>query len=63
MAKKGQVFQSYTEEFKRKAVETYLTGAGSYQVVAERLVIRNCTQLNGSPRGIYLFLQLPAIPE
>jgi len=45
MAKKGQVFQSYTEEFKMKAIQFYLTEAESYKVVAERLGIRNCTQL------------------
>lgn len=45
MAKKGQVFQDYTEEFKIEAVKTYLEGSESYKVVAERLKIRNCTQL------------------
>ncbi|GGF99003.1 hypothetical protein GCM10010912_49720 [Paenibacillus albidus] len=42
---KGQVFLSYTEEFKMKAIQLYLTGSESYKVVAERLGIRNCTQL------------------
>lgn len=45
MAKKGQVFQTYTEEFKMKAIQTYLDGIESYKVVAGRLGIRNCTQL------------------
>jgi transposase len=45
MAIKGQIFQTYTEEFKMKAIQTYLVGSESYKVVAERLGIRNCTQL------------------
>lgn len=45
MATKGQVFQTYTEDFKVKAIQSYLTGAESYRVVAQRLGIRNCTQL------------------
>ncbi|OBZ07997.1 transposase [Bacillus sp. FJAT-27264] len=44
MAKKGQIFQAYTEEFKMKAIQTYLTGSESYKVVAGRLGIRHCTQ-------------------
>lgn len=45
MAKKGQVFQSYSEEFKVEAIQTYLKGVESYKVVAERLGIASCTQL------------------
>ncbi len=45
MAKKGQTFNTYTDEFKVKAVRTYLEGSSSYQVVAEREGIRNCSQL------------------
>jgi len=45
MAKKGQTFQTYTEEFKIKAVRSYLEGSSSYKVVAEREGIRNCSQL------------------
>jgi transposase len=45
MAKKGQVFQTYTEDFKVKAIQSYLTGTESYRVVAQRLGIRSCTQL------------------
>lgn len=45
MAKKGQSFQTYTEEFKLKAVKAYLEGSVSYKVVAEREGIRNCSQL------------------
>ncbi|ANA81475.1 MULTISPECIES: transposase [Paenibacillus] len=45
MAKKGQVFQSYTEEFKLRAVQCYLEGSMSYQAVADKLGIRSCTQL------------------
>lgn len=45
MAKKGQIFQSYTDEFKLKAVMQYLNGSKSYEAMAEELGIRNCTQL------------------
>ena len=45
MAKKGQTFQMYTEEFKLKAVRAYIEGSASYKVVAEQEGIRNCSQL------------------
>lgn len=45
MAKKGQTFRSYSEEFKRKAVEAYLNGEGSYYSLTEDLGIRNPSQL------------------
>lgn len=45
MAKKGQIFQQYTEEFKEAAVQSYLTGSEGYKAVAVKLGIRNCTQL------------------
>ncbi|MCY9523441.1 transposase, partial [Paenibacillus apiarius] len=39
MARKGQVFQQYTEEFKLAAVKAYLEGKASYKTVAEKLEI------------------------
>lgn len=45
MAKKGQVFKSYTEEFKLKAVEMYLNGEGSYNTLSSQLGLRSSTQL------------------
>ena len=46
MAKKGQTFQRYTEEFKLSAVHDHMSkGSSSYKVVAEREGIRNCSQL------------------
>ncbi len=45
MAKKGQQFQTYTEEFKLNAVMKYINGSKSYKVMADELGIRNCTQL------------------
>jgi transposase len=45
MAKKGQQFQSYTNEFKLNAVMKYLNGSKSYKVLADELGIINCTQL------------------
>jgi transposase len=45
MAKKGQKFNSYTDEFKQKAVMKYINGSKSYQVLADELGMRSCTQL------------------
>lgn len=45
MAKKGQTFKQYTEEFKLVAVQEYIKGSSSYKKVAEKLEIRNCSQL------------------
>ncbi|GAB6989890.1 transposase, partial [Paenibacillus pini] len=45
MAKKGQKFNQYTVEFKLAAVQEYMKGTSSYKMVAEKLDIRNCTQL------------------
>ncbi|MCF6137410.1 transposase [Pseudalkalibacillus berkeleyi] len=45
MAKKGQRFQTYTNEFKQDAVMKYVNGSKSYKALAEELGIRNCTQL------------------
>ncbi|WP_412922835.1 transposase [Mesobacillus foraminis] len=45
MAKKGQQFQCYSNEFKQKAVLAYVNGSKSYKVVAEEMGIRHCTQL------------------
>lgn len=45
MAKKGTKFQSYTEEFKRLAVERYMNGEGSYFTLSKELGMRSPTQL------------------
>ncbi|WP_419888714.1 transposase [Neobacillus niacini] len=45
MAKKGQEFKSYTDEFKLQAVMKYINGNKSYAVLAKELGIKNCTQL------------------
>lgn len=45
MAKKGQTFHQYTEEFKLAAVQEYMKGTSSYKTIAEKLEIRSCTQL------------------
>ncbi|MBA2872378.1 transposase-like protein [Anoxybacillus calidus] len=39
MAKKGQTFQSYTEEFKLQAIHLYENGGMSYQAVAKQLFL------------------------
>lgn len=45
MAKKGQTFQRYAEDFKRKAVMMYENGGKSYQTLANELGLRSSTQL------------------
>lgn len=45
MAKKGQTFQRYTEEFKKKAVQRYEKGEESYRTIAADLGLRSSTQL------------------
>ncbi|WP_339208066.1 transposase [Paenibacillus sp. FSL K6-3182] len=45
MAKKGQIFQTYIEEFKLKAVRAYLESSSRYKVVAKQEGIRHCSQL------------------
>ncbi|MFJ7730241.1 transposase [Neobacillus sp. NPDC097160] len=45
MAKKGQTFQNYTEEFKMKAVEMYISGDVSYAILSNQLGLRSPTQL------------------
>ena len=45
MAKKGQTFNSYSEEFKHNAVMRYVNGSKSYKVLSEELGIRHCSQL------------------
>ncbi|WP_413232173.1 transposase [Paenibacillus sp. BJ-4] len=45
MAKKGQKFQTYGEEFKTEAVQAYLGGKGSYVTLSKQLGIRSKTQL------------------
>ncbi|SFC67485.1 Helix-turn-helix domain-containing protein [Bacillus sp. OV322] len=45
MAKKGQTFNTYSDEFKLKAVMKYVNGSKSYKALAEEMGIRNCSQL------------------
>lgn len=44
MATKGQTFNSYSEEFKRKAVMKFVNGSKSDEVLAEELTIRHCSK-------------------
>jgi transposase len=45
MAKKGQVFQQYNLEIKQEAVRLYESEGMSYQSVAEKLGVKNNTQI------------------
>ncbi|MEB2584109.1 transposase [Bacillus cereus] len=45
MAKKGTIFNTYSNEIKLSAVQSYLNGEGSYDIMAEKYQIRSSTQL------------------
>nr|WP_259417126.1 IS3 family transposase [Bacillus toyonensis] len=45
MAKKGTTFNTYSNEIKLSAVQSYLNGEGSYDMIAEKYQIRSSTQL------------------
>ncbi|PGZ46963.1 transposase [Bacillus anthracis] len=44
MAKKGATFNTYSEELKLSAVQSYLNGEGSYNMIEERYHIRSSIQ-------------------
>ena len=45
MTKKGSTFNTYSEELKLSAVQSYLNGEGSYNMIKEKYQIRSSTQL------------------
>ncbi|MGR9632924.1 hypothetical protein ACU82A_01635 [Bacillus cereus] len=45
MAQKGTTFNTYSNEIKLAAVQSYLNGEGSYDMIAEKYQIRSSTQL------------------
>jgi transposase-like protein len=45
MARKGQKFQRYSEELKKKAVQIHEGQGKSYQAIAKELEIRNVSQV------------------
>ncbi|MEV4913955.1 transposase, partial [Bacillus proteolyticus] len=45
MTKKGSIFITYSEELKLAAVQSYLNGEGSYNMIKEKYQIRSSTQL------------------
>ena len=45
MAKKGTTFNTYSNEIKLSAVQSYLNGEGSYDMIAKKYQIRSTTQL------------------
>ncbi|MEN1939428.1 transposase [Paenibacillus sp. 102] len=45
MAKKGSTFNAYLEELKLSAVQSYLNGEGSYDIITEKYQIKSSTQL------------------
>ncbi|MFQ3690271.1 IS3 family transposase (plasmid) [Bacillus tropicus] len=45
MAKKGTTFNTYSNEIKLSAVQSYLNGDGSYDMIAEKYQMRSSTQL------------------
>ncbi|MGH1092558.1 helix-turn-helix domain-containing protein [Bacillus mycoides] len=45
MTKKGSTFNTYSEELKLSAVQSYLNGEGSYNMIKEKYQLRSFTQL------------------
>ncbi|OUM45741.1 transposase [Bacillus pseudomycoides] len=45
MTKKGSTFNTYSEELKLSAVQSYLNGEGSYNMIKEKYQLRSSTQL------------------
>ena len=45
MTKKASIFNTYSEELKLSAVQSYLNGKGSYNMIKEKYQIRSSTQL------------------
>jgi transposase len=45
MAKKGSNFNSYSDELKLAAVQSYLNGEGSYGAIAKKYAIKSSTQV------------------
>ena len=45
MAKKGTTFNTYSNEIKLSAIQSYLNGEGSYDMIAEKYEIRGLLNL------------------
>ncbi|WP_227495319.1 transposase, partial [Bacillus cereus] len=45
MAKKGSTFQTYSNELKIQAVESFLNGEGSQSAIAKKYGLKSRTQL------------------
>ncbi|WP_001074669.1 hypothetical protein, partial [Bacillus cereus] len=45
MAKKGTTFNTCSNEIELSAVQSYLNGEGSYDMIVEKYQIRSSTQL------------------
>ncbi|PEB32508.1 hypothetical protein COM77_30340 [Bacillus cereus] len=57
MAKKGTTFNTYSNEIKLSAVQSYLNGEGNYDMIAEKYQIRSSTQLKNwvkKYKGIFM---------
>ena len=52
MAKKGTTFNTYSNEIKLSAVQSYLNGEGSYDMIAEKYQMRSSTQLKNWVKNI-----------
>lgn len=50
--KKGTIFNTYSNEIKLSAVQSYLNGEGSYDMIAEKYQIRSSTQLKNGDEKI-----------
>ncbi|WP_439742966.1 transposase [Bacillus pseudomycoides] len=61
MVKKGTTFNTYSDELKLSAVQSYLNGEGSYQVIAKQYNIRSSTQLKDWRRKYKEFGEIKGI--
>ena len=49
---KGTTFNTYSNEIKLSAVQSYLNGEGSYDMIAKKYQIRSSTQLKNWVKNI-----------
>ena len=49
---KGTTFNTYSNEIKLSAVQSYLNGEGSYDMIAEKYQIRSSTQFKNWVKNI-----------
>lgn len=61
--KKGTIFNTYSNEIKLSAVQSYLNGEGNYDMIAEKYQIRSSTQLKNWVKNIKNVVKLQILAE